>query len=631
MISKHADAILVWDCAGEAPSDQVVFYWTGHYETDNHRSILNILEENSNLLRDQYLTFVQDLGQLKVGEKKIVDHLEVEPGFSLWWMSIIAEKSPWKSDGPLNCLRLMALAKVVKEKRPSSIELVSRNSNLAEGLAGLCESLSVKFIWHSTDQQEKNWISSIFSHVTRVSTFLGSYVVKRWALRKVRVRDWFPGKDAIFIFSYFFNLDQRASNLGKFYSSQWGVLPELVNSSGKRVNFIHHFLIKQPNTTTSTGIKWIQSFNNDAENQGLHSFLDSYVTATMIVRSVSFWIRQIIPFMRLGKSIEKEMKQNPVGWIWPFLRCDWAESAWGATAIRNVLWVRLFDRSMALLPRQRLGLYLCENHGWERAFIFYWRKYGHGRLIAVAHVAVRYWDLRYFDMGKVSTEKNSDVCAQPIPDKIAVHGQAALEILSHAHQPTDRFVEVEALRYLQLEKINSINVELSQNSDGNERIRVLILGEIKSDSFQFSLRVLEELDENLWKNFALVLKPHPGNPTELGTKLESIVTVTSAPLDQLLRDCDLVISSNATTSAVEGFMLGLPVITILGNQDFNLSPLRGESGVCFVRNASELRRALDDFSVKPNLDRRKDFFWTNSDLRRWKALLDLEENCYSKE
>ena len=100
MIFENTDAILVWDCAGEAPSDQIVFYWTGHYETDSHRSILNILEENSNLLRDQYLTFVQDLGQLQVGEKKLVDHLEVEPGFSLWWMSIIAEKSPWKSDGP---------------------------------------------------------------------------------------------------------------------------------------------------------------------------------------------------------------------------------------------------------------------------------------------------------------------------------------------------------------------------------------------------------------------------------------------------------------------------------------------------------------------------------------------------
>ena len=384
--------------------------------------------------------------------------------------------------------------------------------------------------------------------------------------------------------------------------------------------------MKQPNTTTSKSIKWIQSFNDDSENQGLHSFLDSYVTASMIVRSVGFWICQIIPFIRLEKSIEKEIKKNPIGWIWPFLRCDWAESAWGVTAIRNVLWVRLFDRSMALLPRQRLGLYLCENHGWERAFIFYWRKYGHGRLIAVTHVAVRYWDLRYFDMGKVSTIENSDVCAQPIPDKIAVHGQAALGILSQVHQHTNRFVEVEALRYLQLEKINSINVELSQYSDGNERIRVLILGEIKSDSFQFSLSVLEELDKNLWKNFTLVMKPHPGSQIKLGTKLDSIVTVTNAPLDQLLRDCDLVISSNATTSAVEGFMLGLPVITILGNQDFNLSPLRGESGVCFVCNASELQRALEDFSVKPNLDRRNEYFWTNSDLHRWKALLDLEEH-----
>ena len=135
----------------------------------------------------------------------------------------------------------MALAKVVKEKRPSSIELVSKNSNLAEGLSGLCESLSVKFIWRSTDQQKKNWLSSIFSHVIRVSAFIGSYVVKHWALKTVRVQDWFFGKDAIFIFSYFFNLDQRASNLGKILLFTMGGASGVIKCIWKADKFYSSF------------------------------------------------------------------------------------------------------------------------------------------------------------------------------------------------------------------------------------------------------------------------------------------------------------------------------------------------------------------------------------------------------
>ena len=53
--------------------------------------------------------------------------------------------------------------------------------------------------------------------------------------------------------------------------------------------------------------------------------------------------------------------------------------------------------TMASLPRQRLGLYLCENQGWERIFIRAWRKHGHGKLIGVAHSTIGYWDMRYFD------------------------------------------------------------------------------------------------------------------------------------------------------------------------------------------------------------------------------------------
>ena len=68
----------------------------------------------------------------------------------------------------------------------------------------------------------------------------------------------------------------------------------------------------------------------------------------------------------------------------------------GSAAVINLLWIELFDQALRDAPRQDKGFYLCENQGWERAFIHAWRKHGHGELIAVPHATVRFWDLRYF-------------------------------------------------------------------------------------------------------------------------------------------------------------------------------------------------------------------------------------------
>jgi len=86
----------------------------------------------------------------------------------------------------------------------------------------------------------------------------------------------------------------------------------------------------------------------------------------------------------------------------------------------NVLLVELFDAALRDLPHQRTGLYLCENQAWERALVHAWRKHAHGRLIAVGHSTVRFWDLRYFPDGRTLSSTSS--LALPRADVFAVNG-----------------------------------------------------------------------------------------------------------------------------------------------------------------------------------------------------------------
>ena len=64
-----------------------------------------------------------------------------------------------------------------------------------------------------------------------------------------------------------------------------------------------------------------------------------------------------------------------------------------------------------------------ENQNWERIFLFFWRKNGHGKNIGVKHTTIRYWDLRYFDISK------NKFFNLPQPDLVAVNGKIFMEYI----------------------------------------------------------------------------------------------------------------------------------------------------------------------------------------------------------
>jgi len=77
---------------------------------------------------------------------------------------------------------------------------------------------------------------------------------------------------------------------------------------------------------------------------------------------------------------------------------------------------------------------------------------------------------------------------------------------------------------------------------------------------------------------------------------------------------------------IEGILLGLPVIIVLDDNNFNFSPLRGEKGVKFVRSSQELKREIENFDFnKINIEDKNKYFWLDSALPRWKSLLGLEQ------
>ncbi len=88
--------ILIWDSESEPPKDIFVVNWRGNSNSDNVYSITKTIEDNSDSLREQYLRHIYDIGNVKVNNKSLIEHLEIERGFSLWWMSLLARKKLFK-------------------------------------------------------------------------------------------------------------------------------------------------------------------------------------------------------------------------------------------------------------------------------------------------------------------------------------------------------------------------------------------------------------------------------------------------------------------------------------------------------------------------------------------------------
>ena len=620
--------IEVWDQLDVAPDDRFVFNWNGYAEKTKQHSILNVLEENSDQLRSEYLAFIHELGQLKFEGKRIVEHLEIEPGFSLWWMTLLAEKSPFKTRALPDSLRMIATRQLLVNNKPKSVELISGNPDLALAMERLCESLKIAFSWSPCKPQKNEWsLRKIWKRlppIVQAPIHLTRHLLQRWTLRRILQPEWFSGKDSVFLCSYYFNLDQEACDGGRFYSRQWMGFPKQLQLSGKKINWIHHYLPNPVESDVASAIKWMREFNRDsAQKQGFHRFLDSYLSFGIIIHTLFQWSMLVFRMTRLKKPLKEAVRKHPKGWLWPLLRDDWNRSVCGTEAIQNLLWIQLFDRAMASFPQQRLGLYLCENQGWERAFIHSWKKHGHGRLIAVPHATVRYWDLRYFDDPLVWKAK--EALALPLPDQIAVNGLAAWEVLRNAHQPTDRMVEVEALRYLHLGRFKSPKVDHRLNAN-KPPLKLLILGDIQRNATDSMLQILESSSEYFRQGWELQFKPHPATPVNIADYHDLKLTITNAHLEQLLPQFHTFIVSITTSAAIEAYVTDSPVISILDAEDLNLSPLRGMKGAFFVSSADELRQTLDQIRVhSSNINNSDDIFWTDPEIPRWKALLELVE------
>ena len=621
MKSKIKKKLVIWDQDHDPNQDEQILLWNSYDNKNNQQSILNILEKNSDQIRSYYLSFIGDLSKINFKNKKVIEHLKIQEGFSLWWMSLLAEKGTLKSKTPLFCLKVLTLNKILLEEQINSVQLISNNKVLADSLYLLCKNLNIVFDWENTSSlycrlSLKN-IRKKIPHFFQALIFFVKNIFMKWSLRNSLNTNWLSGGNTFFFFSYFLNIDFNLLKKGDFYSKYWNDLPDLIKKSDRKINWIHHFMTSTYVPNAKIGNKYLRLLNKNPNNSDHHNFLYSFISIIIVLKTFGMWIRFFVKGMRLTNSFIKEALKLNYGWLTPIITEDWKSSVYGKVAIQNILWIYLLQKSISTLPLQKTGLYLCENQGWERAFIYFWEKYNHGKLIGVAHSSIRYWDLRYFEAPQVL--KSKDIMPQPLPNKMALNGPAAFNTLKTANQPMDLFEKVEAIRY---QHLGFIKCNDYSNRLISGKKTLLIIGDYTSIVNHQMLGLLNCFNPSDWLEYKLIYKPHPATHTTLAKYIN--IVEDNSPLKDLLSKADLVIASGNTVASIEAWLMGLHLIVVLEKNNINFSPLRGEKYVSFVTTGEELKSALKHPSHKLKNKIQNDYFWIDPNLPKWNSLLNLK-------
>lgn len=625
---KHSH-IFFWDFEEPPPQgDWNIVLWRS-YLSDKHLGCISmpeLVESHADSLKQRFLAWIYELGETNVGSANVVDHLALYPGFSFWWMTLLAEKSYSKSNRMADAIRLLLVEELIQLSQVKQVTFSSADRLLSKTVAELCHRSNISFhvSHHPRSHQPVSLVRWAYIHspyFIQASVSLLKQLRQIWPFRaqaKSYLAQLNPAE--VTFFDYFIHLDQTALQQGRFSSNFWSVLPTQLIRNNIASHWVHRYIPHNAVPTSADAVERMTQFSQQNSGLANHRAIDAVMDWKLLALVLKDYSRLVWRSMLLRSMKYRFTPSYSKLNLWLLFKNDWLISLRGSVAMMNCLSFHLIQKTLQQLPRQKLGLYLQENQGWEMALIAAWRAAGHGQLVGVVHSTVRYWDLRYFYDPRTYCRATKN--ALPMPDKVALNGAVAWDLYETAGYPIQKLIKVEALRYLYLLDISSrLAIGLEKFSVGSRpNLRILICGDIQASLNHQLLSWLQEISRSLSVPIHFMIKPHPACMINAADYPGLSMQISQAPLGELFTDCDGVITSNHTSAVVDAVMCGLPVIQILDGCQFNLSPLRGDDRVCFVKSSAELKQRL----MTPFLGQHNPtaYFYLDANISRWRELFN---------
>ena len=268
-----------------------------------------------------------------------------------------------KSSRVADTLKILAFTSWVRNKNYTHVNIHCQDARLVNTLVLTCGKLGLNCTVTKFNLSKTSWVAdyfsrSIFIHVVAALWALFRYLWSRRVLMGVGVKRWSEESTDSLIVSYSDNLDVQYLEKGQFYSRYWETLPDVMESVGSRISFLHLYDPDPILPNPKDAAKIISLLNVRRDSVHTHITLDSFINAGIICNCMIDWIRIIFIAVRMRKLVAERS-----GHMWPLIEEDYYKSFFGFHCIKHLLLYKLFERSIALTGAKENGFYLQENQG----------------------------------------------------------------------------------------------------------------------------------------------------------------------------------------------------------------------------------------------------------------------------
>ncbi len=597
--------------------DAQIIYWARTDVEVGEISLPIETDRRIEQIKTEYLTWVRTLGDTRIEGSALKDKIMLSGGLSLWWMTLIAEKSPMKSPAIWQVFKLRALESVAAEMGELTLTYCGANPVLAGILRRWWDVTGRSFTWSRRGRRPPvDFHVSLGRRVSRfphrVQALL--WLVHRWwtCWRPVRRRRTEPARGPTLV-TYVPNLDLDALEEGRFRSRYWEGLHDVLADRPGGVNWVWMYT-----PTKQASLRDMVRFRdrcNRAGGEDRFFMLEEFLPRRPVWKA----LRRFWRLSRAGRRVAVATTRFRLGDsridFYPLMAHDWACSLSGIAAMEAVTHAMIFERMARRLPARPWGCYLWENQPWEQVLVAAWRRDPRARVIANEHDVLKPLNLRLF--ADPQTYEESGPSAPPLPQVLAVNGAHAQGHLARSGFPAKRLIPAEALRYGALAEASR------KGADETGGALLVVTGYLEAETrFQLRLVVAAAARPGVLAPFRnVVIKEHPFLPVEpilQRMKLDFKYQLTDWSLGDLWPTCAVAVLANSTGAVLDAAFAGIPVVVCAAYDGFDFSPLRGMGGGPKVANGRELAEALRS----PRwIEVPDEFFYLDPELTRWRKLI----------
>ena len=232
--------VVIWDLPENCDiKKSKIINLYGYSENDNGVSIPKYIEKNRKSLRNEYIRIIHRFGEQKYGKHTLIEKLNILPGFSYWWMTMIAEKSPYKTKDIFNILKMISLDTVLKKFQKKTILLVSNNKKNINLIRQIAKKNNI-ILKEEYNPNKQYTLKSLYYHLPIIVQGLISirHIIKKIQFGISKQKKWYD-KESVFICDYFFNINAKHINEKTYQSSQLGNLPKIIKDNNLNLNWLH--------------------------------------------------------------------------------------------------------------------------------------------------------------------------------------------------------------------------------------------------------------------------------------------------------------------------------------------------------------------------------------------------------